>query len=226
MNHNILVDITDASELALNGEPLPGVFQSLEVSGDLRVDSAKRPGRSGAAKLAEGWEDMRLVLRLLLPSDEPGSYAESSARRLAQLFQRADGNAKPFVYTIAHPIAAALNLNEVLFRAIRIQSTNEGDAATAEVEFLEFRPMMVKRERSRRRLTLGGAIDAGLGAAPAAIKAAADKVGGGVNGAVDAADWFFKAAAGKLGTTDKLYNTLPKGSNWVTAEVDSFVVTP
>lgn len=229
MNHNILVDITNAGELMLNGESIPGIFQAMEVSGDLRIDKVNRPGRSGSAKLAEGWEDMKLLVRLVLPPDEPGGYPGAAARKLAELFQRADKNVRPFVYTIAHPIAAALNLTDVLFKTLRVTATSEGDFGSAELEFLEFRPVVVRREKMAKNgwsFKPGELIGGGLAAAPQAAKAAAEKIGGGIKGAADAAQWLTNAVAGKLAPADTLYGTLPKGSGFTSLEADVFQVVP
>ncbi|NUN13498.1 MAG: hypothetical protein HUU55_07670 [Myxococcales bacterium] len=223
-NVNVLVDISEASEVSLNGQPIPGIYQSLELSGDLRIDRVQRSGRSGAAKLPEGWDDMKLVLRLLLLPDTAGGYPATAARKIASLFQQADKNAKPYVYEIAHPLTSALNLREVLFKTLRVSASNQDDSASAELEFVEWRPVVVKRERQAKAKvwSLGGAITQGLAAAPASALNVAKKIGGASNNLTAAVGWAAKAATGKLAAADMLYTTLPKGVDVPTFEQDVF----
>lgn len=134
---------------------IPGVYQSLEVAGKLKVDEVSRAGRSGASKLPEGWEDQTVRLRLELVPDEDEGSPESALAAIGELFRRADKSAKPTVYRLVHPVCAAMGLREVLFTSLRVEDTSGSDTVVAELELKEFRPVALKRESRARKLLKG-----------------------------------------------------------------------
>jgi len=139
--------VDDPGQVKLDDVVLPGAYASMEVKGELRLDEVTRPGRSGSAKLAEGWEDIRIRLRLELLPGEDEVYPEQQLAQIARLFQKADRNDKPFVYAIVHPLAEKFGVREVLFTRCELLDSRERDSTMAQLEFREFTPIAVRREK-------------------------------------------------------------------------------
>lgn len=191
--------------MRLGDKTLPGVYQSLEIEGAVKLDEVSRSGRSGASKLPVGWEDMkaRLSLRLLTPEGE--SYPSEALATLAELFQKADATAKPVKYSIVHPACAALRLREVLFSGLRLSDTNADDTVGVEVEFTEFKPVALGRENRARKM-----LKAAIGAVGEGLEALGDAIEGLAN---DAASLGYDAknALAKVNAKVKVYSTSPNG---------------
>lgn len=197
----------DAPEgvVKLGDVAIPGVYQSLEITGAVKLDEVSRSGRSGKSKLPVGWDDMsaRLALRLLTEQGE--TYPNAALSTLAELFQKADSAAKPTVYTIVHPVCAAVRLREVLFSTLRITDDNQDDTVEVELEFTEFKPVALARE-GRARKALKGSL-AGVGEF-------FKDVSWGLGNLVDkakGANYDAKTALEKVNADVKVYSTSPGG---------------
>lgn len=143
----MILSIDELGQVKLGDKVVPGLYQSMEVEGKLKVDGVKRSGKSGAGKLPEGWEDMKVRLVLsLVPDREDEAYPEDDLAALAGLFQGADKQAKPFVYSIVHPVLNAMNLREVLFSGLRVSDQQGTNTVQVELELEEFKPVAVARE--------------------------------------------------------------------------------
>lgn len=139
----------DIGEVKLGDTVLPGIYQSLEVSRAVRMDEAKVPGRSGATKQPMGFEDAEITLALVLASDLAGS-ARAKLQTIAGLFQAQDKLARPYVYTVAHPLLAAWGIRHVVFQQLKSRDDNLTDLIYASLRFVEHVPVTVKKERRRK----------------------------------------------------------------------------
>lgn len=184
---------------------IPGVYQSLEITGAVKLDEVSRSGRSGKSKLPVGWEDMgaRLGLRLLTEQDE--TYPSAALATIAELFQKADSAAKPVVYTIVHPACAAVRLREVLFSTLRIADDNQDDTVDVELEFTEFKPVALGREGRARKALKGS-----LAAAGELFKDLNSELGFAAKSAASAG-YDAVSAIDKVNEKAKVYSTSPNG---------------
>jgi len=151
----VSITITEnVGEVKLGNTILPGIYQSLEVSKKVRLDEAKVPGRSGATKQPTGFEDAEVTLELALANDDSGS-ALSKLKTIVQLFQGQDSLARPYVYTIVHPLLAAWGIRHVMFRDLKSRDDNQSDLIYASLVFVEHAPPTIKKEQRRPKQVPG-----------------------------------------------------------------------
>lgn len=136
-------------EVKLGDTILPGIYQSLEVSRAVRMDERRVPGRSGSSKQPLGYEDAEVTLELVLTNDHD-SPARDKLRTITGLFQATDKQARPIVYTIAHPVLADWGIRQVVFRSLKSRDDNLYDLIYCSLKFVEHVPVTVKKEQRRK----------------------------------------------------------------------------
>lgn len=144
-----IVITENIGEVKVGDTILPGIYQSLEVSRAVRLDEKKVPGRSGTSKQPQGFEDAEITLELVLTNDHD-SPAREKLRSIAGLFQGQDKLARPFVYTIAHPVLADWGIRHVVFQSLKTRDDNLYDLIYCSLRFVEHVPVTVKKERRRK----------------------------------------------------------------------------
>lgn len=142
MRHVITEDV---GRMKLDGRLLPGVPERLEVQGEVRVDREQIAGQSGSAKQPLGFEDAEITLVLRLPTDDQSTCYDKIAE-LASIFRSVDSMARPHVFRIVNKHVAAWGIGDVVFAGLKTAEDNEDDSARAELRFVEFRPVLVKKE--------------------------------------------------------------------------------
>lgn len=135
----------DFGQMKLDSKLLPGTFEAMEITGDIVIDEVEVPGQSGKAKQAMGFGDAVISLKLRLPTDDE-STAYEKLEQLNAIFQAVDAQAKPYVYRIVNKHTAARKVNQVIFKTLRSSEDNRSDLIKAELEFTEYRPIVVKKE--------------------------------------------------------------------------------
>lgn len=160
----------DDGRLALDDLELPGIVERIEVTGELRTDSIRVASRSGATKLPRGWADAQLTVSVRLPTDTTSCYDKLAAFERA--FKRSGDDARPLIYSLVNRHAQARGVTRVLFSELTSSDSNVDDTIVAQLAFVEWRPGVVRRERS---------VDAVLAARLRAVAAfgagAADRIG-------------------------------------------------
>jgi hypothetical protein len=213
----------DAGTVVVDERPLPGVYVDIEVSGAIKQESVSRGGQSGNARLLRGWDDTRIRLRLMLRSDDGGQYPTADIRALRELFRADDGNGKPVLYRISHPLIDAFIVRDVLFLELRIVDRSGDGATIAELEFSEYTPPPPGAAfiRKLREYALKGIVGTGVAAGQAAgavttagvsLAAAATKAKSWVaKGGIEKAAYDFveRAEQARLARGEVLYPTPP-----------------
>ncbi len=135
----------DIGQIRVGGVLLPGIMESLEVAGALRIDEAEVDGQSGTTKQPVGFEDAAVTLRVrLVTDDESTSY--DKAKEIVGLFQSTDSYAQPFVCRIVNRHTALWGIDEVLFSELKTSESNRDDTMYADLVFKEYVPVAVLAE--------------------------------------------------------------------------------
>jgi hypothetical protein len=113
-----------------------------------------------------------------LPTDTTSCYDKLTA--IERAFKSGDKAARPLVYTLVNRHAQARGVTRVLFAELTSSDSNADDTITAMLNFTEWRPGVVRRERSWDEVAA-----ARLRAVAAYGEAAADHIG--LDGLGDAA---------------------------------------
>lgn len=140
------VEITnDFGEVKLDGKLVPGVFQGMSITGEVRIKEEEAQGQSGKYKQALGWEDLVVMLTLLLPNDDT-STPYDKLQEVVQLFRRTDKAAKPQVYRIVNRHTAAWGLDKVLVKDLKSDDPNNVDYIKVTLTLVEWESPLVKVE--------------------------------------------------------------------------------
>lgn len=135
----------DVGQVKVGGVLLPGVFESLEVAGSLRIDEAEVEGQSGTTKQPLGFADAEVTLSIRLLTDEE-STCYDKCKEIVRLFQGTDQYAQPYVCRIVNRHTALWGIDEVLFKELRTSEDNSDDTMRAVLVFVEYVPAVVLAE--------------------------------------------------------------------------------
>lgn len=140
------VEITgDYGEVKLDGKLLPGIFQGMSVTGEVRIKEEEAQGQSGKYKQALGWEDLSVTFTILLPNDDE-STPYDKLQALVQVFRETDKVAKPEVYRIVNRHTAAWGLDKVLVKELKTDDPANADFIRATLTLVEWESPLVKVE--------------------------------------------------------------------------------
>jgi hypothetical protein len=132
---------------------LPGILDSIEVSGSLLVDEAGSEGGSGAVKIISGWADADLTVTLLL-IDIPKTTNETVTpnltrfdclKEIAGVFKQMN-DGKPRVFTVLHPHISAWGTREFIFNSLKSSESRGKRIITCTLEFDEFDSVIGKSQ--------------------------------------------------------------------------------
>lgn len=135
----------EVGAIKLGDTLLPGIFETIEVDGRLRIDEKEVPGQSGKSKQPLGFEDAKIRMTLKLLTDEQSDCYEKAAV-IIRLFQTVDKQAKPYVYSITNRLLALWNITEVLFEDIKTSDAKGADTLMMDMSFTEYKPAIVAAE--------------------------------------------------------------------------------
>ncbi len=132
----------DASSLSLNGQMLPGIFDSLSVGSKLIVDAKHVEGGSGKQYQINGFDDASVSFSLRLI--DGGIAKEDALAQIAGLFKKFDASGKPVIYTLDFPLARAWNLQGCLFLSLDSSQSGGKQEIKVSLKFAEYRPAIAK----------------------------------------------------------------------------------
>lgn len=164
----------DIGQVKLGDTILPGIYQALEVTREVRFAEQSVPGASGASRQPLGYEDARITLDLVLAPMGNGTSPRQQLQVLAALHQAQDGKGRPRVHTIAHPLLAAWGIRQVVFTSLRAHDDSYNDLIACTLELKEHVPRTTKKEARRR--SPAAAVPGGTAVPDGAILFAPDDV--------------------------------------------------
>jgi len=151
--------VIDNGRIRLGGEELPGVEAHVEVSNKVNFKELKLNRGSGSAKIPAGYNDAsaRVVVQLTDDSDVGGTTPLEKLAVYEQIFKSTDDQVEPFVYRVVNDHMAARGIRQVVVEQLRSVGTNQTDVVVVELQLVEHRPLIIKKEtlaRARRRAQL------------------------------------------------------------------------
>ena len=117
---------------------LPGVLDSIEISDSLLVDEVKKQGKSGAAKVVNGWKDADVSIKVtLLDNPAAGKTRFDYLSEIAAWFLKVkDG--KPQIFTLNHPLLAAWGSRQFIYFSLNSTETRGVQKISCTLEFDEY----------------------------------------------------------------------------------------
>ena len=140
------INITkDFGEIRLDNKLLPGIYQGMSITGEVRIKEEEAQGQSGKYKQALGYEDLGVDITLILPNDENSTPYEKLAE-VVEVFRKTDKAAKPVSYKIVNKHTAAYKLDKVLVKNIKSEDPPNVDYIRVTLSLVEWQSPMVKIE--------------------------------------------------------------------------------
>jgi|GEM_PF-3354648 len=147
----------DTSFLSLNGQVVPGIFESLSIGSKLLVDSKAVEGGSGKQYQVNGFDDASVSFSLRLVDDENISK-EDALGTLTRLFKKFDDSGKSMLYTLNFPQASAWNLQNCLFLSLDSSQAAKRQEIKVSLKFAEYRPEIARVQEQKQGPSKGAGI--------------------------------------------------------------------
>lgn len=177
--------ITDTGEVKVGDILLPGLFKSLEIETDAKVDEVDVKGSSVKPKQATGYEDAKIKLKLRL-KDEGTVTILDQLTQIQNVFKK-PAQGKPLVLDIFNHHCNARGITKVIFKKLKTQEDNSMNMMDVECEFWEWIPITITAVASSSTVTGTAATAAGSTVSPA-FKAYLNKRTVGQQAKAEAAD--------------------------------------
>ena len=132
--------------LLFGGTELPGVFQSLTLNHEAKMDERQRPNRSGVSKRPKGLGDAEVKLQLAFPGSEDQTCYEQLGAVTGR-FRALDRKGQPPIVSLIHPHVQAYGFSRVRFSKVGSAEKNDTGVLFASLEFVQHRPMPPHRRK-------------------------------------------------------------------------------
>lgn len=137
----------DESTVKVDKKVLPGLYKSLEVKGSAIIDEQEVEGQTKKPKQATGYEDIKVVLELILEDGPDKVNGIDKLREISDIFRK-PGQEKPVVHEIINEHTAARGVKKVIFKDLSSKGENKKSQLTAVLEFQEYSVITVKATKS------------------------------------------------------------------------------
>lgn len=141
----------DDSSIKVSGVVLPGLIKSIEVKDDALIEEQEVEGSSVKAKQAEGYEDAKVTIELIL-EDGPNATRKEKLDKIQNLFKKA-GQEKPVVHEIINEHTAARRVKKVVFKSLNSKEENKREQLTVSLEFWSYNPITITATKSKNGTT-------------------------------------------------------------------------
>lgn len=146
--------ITDEfGNVRLDNTDLPGVFTSLTISQEIKIEENEIKGRSGKSKQVIGYDDATVNLELILLSDDE-STCYDKLNIIQRVFRNTDSAALPKVFKVINKHINARKIRDVLFRSLTT-SEGSGDTLSVSIQLEEYLPIIPVRKEARAATPTG-----------------------------------------------------------------------
>lgn len=134
---------SDLGEVKVGDQVLPGVFESLEITGSVKMDEVEIAGKKEKLSQAVGYTNAKVRLNLkIIPKDEDDDCIETIAQ-LQRIFRSSPSLQVPGVYRIVNKHVLARGIDQVTFTDLRTYEDNRTSSFVVTAEFQEYNPVNV-----------------------------------------------------------------------------------
>lgn len=138
----MILKIDSASGIVKIGSPpeeLPGIFEDIKISDALLIENAEMQGRSGKAKIVQGWDDAAISIKLsLIDNPDAGKTRWDYLAQIAGVFKKVGANGKPEIYSLSHPMIKAWGVKALLFSTLETSESRALRKITVSLNFVEY----------------------------------------------------------------------------------------
>lgn len=137
----------DDSTVKVGGVVLPGLFKSMEIKGEARVEEQNVQGKTAKPKQATGYEDYKVTLELIL-HDGPKLTKVEKLAVIQKLFQK-PGQSKPIVHEIVNEHCATRGLSKVIFKNLITKEQSKNSELSVSIELWQYITMTITATKKK-----------------------------------------------------------------------------
>lgn len=131
----------DDDTVKIGGVILPGIYKSIEVEHEAKIDEQTVEGSSSKPKQATGYDDAKINIELLL-IDSEAVTKEDKLQVIQDLF-KAEGQGKPQVHELISAHTAIRGAKQVIIKKVTSKETNKKDEITVTIELIQYDTMII-----------------------------------------------------------------------------------
>lgn len=153
----------DDDTVKIGGVILPGIYKSIEVEHEAKIDEQTVEGSSSKPKQATGYDDAKINIELLLVDSETATKEDKLAV-IQDLFQ-AEGQEMPQVHELVSVHTAIRGMRQVVIKKVSSKETNKKDEITVTIELIQYDVMKIKAASAgsgSKKATSAGSAVSGL----------------------------------------------------------------
>lgn len=132
----------DDDTVKIGGVILPGIYKSIEVEHEAKIDEQTVEGSSSKPKQATGYDDAKINIELILVDSEAVTKEDKLAV-IQDLFQ-AEGQEMPQVHELVSVHTAIRGTRQVVIKKVSSKETNKKDEITVTIELLQYDVMKIR----------------------------------------------------------------------------------
>ncbi len=131
----------DDDTIKIGSVILPGIYKSIEVEHEAKIDEQTVEGSSSKPKQATGYDDAKINIELLL-MDSEATTKEEKLQAIQELF-KPEGQNKPQVHELISVHTAIRGTKQVIIKKVTSKETNKKDEITVTIELLQYNTMKI-----------------------------------------------------------------------------------
>lgn len=131
----------DDDTVKIGGVILPGIYKSIEIEHEARIDEQTVEGSPAKPKQATGYEDAKISIELLL-LDSEAATKEDKLQTIQELF-KPEGQDKPQVHELISAHTAIRGARQVIIKKVASKETNKKDEISVTIELLQYDAMKI-----------------------------------------------------------------------------------
>lgn len=120
---------------------LPGIYKSIEVEHEAKIDEQTVEGSTSKPKQATGYDDAKINIELLLIDSETATK-EDKLQVIQELF-KTEGQDRPQVHELISAHTAIRGAKQVIIKKVASRETNKKDEITVTIELLQYDAMKI-----------------------------------------------------------------------------------
>lgn len=131
----------DDDTIKIGGVILPGIYKSIEVEHEAKIDEQTVEGSTSKPKQATGYDDAKINIELLL-MDSEATTKEEKLQAIQELF-KPEGQNKPQAHELISVHTAIRGTKQVIIKKVASKETNKKDEITVSIELLQYDAMKI-----------------------------------------------------------------------------------
>jgi len=131
----------DDDTIKIGGVILPGIYKSVEIEHEAKIDEQTVEGSSSKPKQATGYDDAKINIELLL-MDSEAATKEEKLQAIQELF-KPEGQNKPQAQELISVHTAIRGTKQVIIKKVTSKETNKKDEITVTIELLQYNTMKI-----------------------------------------------------------------------------------